>query len=362
MAPRVQRLALLALGGGLAFAPARLRVETPPQHSQVPIKQKLCGKAVPPEPSRAGVSVQAHPTLAGSLIAELSSRSIRSAAAAGVVSALVMAVLSAVIDPLKERFLRRRVYAGRKPGKLRCFFTVSLCVQLIKFPLFEPLLVWALVTNLLPFSSPLLRAALAGVAFATATLPFTTFRMGASNRSYAHRGGTLKALLPNAARDAVYAMARASIPAMIVAHFSTGAHRLTPFMPEVLFPSVFAACLLAAPLNELRDFSLVRRTASEFFLPFRYAIFAVIRSALQAEALVLGYRYAPVVVKRMTETLGHWKSTKAFMAHWQVLPELQLWALAGTASILLMVGCMLMTQFKRLSRSQPELLRDLLMD
>lgn len=347
MARRAARLLALA-GAGLVFTAPRLaapRRNLPATREVLATHQQphtLCGS--PPAMSTASpqVGLQAHYSLAGQILKEISTRSMRSAAAAGVVAALVMAVLTAVVDPLKDRILRRRVYAGCKPPQIRCFLGVSLCVQMIKFPLFEPLLVWALATKLVPFASPLARAALAGVAFAVATLPFTNFRMAASNRSYRSRGGTLRSFVPTVARDTVYAVARVALP--------------------VLFWTVFTACLLAAPFNEFRDFSLANRRASEFFLPFKGAAFAVIRSALQAVSLVLGYRYAPIAVQQVTETLGQWHITKVFMAHWKVLPEMQLWAVAGIGSLVMLMGCMLLTQFQRLRRSQPDILREFLME
>jgi len=358
MARRAARLLALA-GAGLVFTGPRLAAprNNPPATREVLARHQqphtLCGSQPAPATVSSQVGLRAHYSLAGQILKEISTRNMRSAAAAGVVAALVMAVLTAVVDPLKDRILRRRVYAGCKPPQIRCFLGVSLCVQMIKFPLFEPLLVWALATKLVPFTSPLARAALAGVAFAVATLPFTNFRMAASNRSYRSRGGTLRSFVPTVARDTVYAVARVALPAVIASKCGGD---------MALFRTVFTACLLAAPFNELRDLSLANRKASEFFLPFKGAVFAVIRSALQAVSLVLGYRYAPIAVQQVTETLGQWHSTKVFMAHWKVLPEMQLWAVAGIGSLVMLMGCMLLTQFKRLRRSQPDILREFLMD
>lgn len=371
MARRAARLLALA-GAGLVFTGPRLAAprNNPPATREVLARHQqphtLCGSQPAPATVSSQVGLQAHYSLAGQILKEISTRNMRSAAAAGVVAALVMAVLTAVVDPLKDRILRRRVYAGCKPPQIRCFLGVSLCVQMIKFPLFEPLLVWALATKLVPFTSPLARAALAGVAFAVATLPFTNFRMAvfaadttttgsgeASNRSYRSRGGTLRSFVPTVARDTVYAVARVALPAVIASKCGGD---------MALFRTVFTACLLAAPFNEFRDLSLANRKASEFFLPFKGAVFAVIRSALQAVSLVLGYRYAPIAVQQVTETLGQWHSTKVFMAHWKVLAEMQLWAVAGIGSLVMLMGCMLLTQFKRLRRSQPDILREFLMD
>eukprot|EP00913_Durusdinium_trenchii_P014865 g13941.t1 len=215
-------------------------------------------------------------TAAGRLLTELSARPVLSATSAGVCAAV-------------DRCLGRRLYFGPRRGQWRCRVEIGFFIQIVKFPIFEPLLVWILSTKLLT-SSLYARAALAGLFFAMITLPFTNFRMGVSNRAMAK--SPFKALVPTVARDMVYALGRAALPAIIVAKYSSKAHRLSAASPEVLFATVAGACLLAAPLNEFRDHQLSKDHASHF-MPLRAAFFALIRSLLQAASLVLGYRYAP---------------------------------------------------------------------
>eukprot|EP00435_Cladocopium_sp_Y103_P068045 s42_g30.t4 len=271
---------------------------------------RLCG-SVPSAPS-SRVVVSAHSvTVAGRLLTELSARPVLSATSAGVCAAVVMAFLGAIIDPIKDRILGRRLYYG--PGQSwRCRFEIGFVVQIIK--------TCGLYT----------RAALAGLLFAVLTLPFTNFRLGVSNQTMA--SSPFKAILPTIARDIAYSLGRAALPAMIIAHYSSRAHRLTSSSPEVLFGAVAGACLLAAPFNELRDRQLSKSHAAHF-MPFRSTLFAVIRSLLQAESLVLGYRYAPDAVRAVVDGACHWKFSKGVMASWKVAPDVEFWALAGAGSV-----------------------------
>jgi len=273
---------------------------------------------------------------------------------------LAMAVLGSVLDPIKDRVLRRRLYYGpasEQRQRRRCSWELGFCVQMIKFPAFEPLLLWALATSLLPSSFGVCaRAAVCGVTFALVTLPFTNLRMGVSNQMMA--SSPFKAVLPTVARDVVYAVARASLPAMIIARTSD----LTAASPEVIFGSVLGACLLAAPLNELRDFKLAKsRTAEEFFLPMRSAIFALFRGALQAASLVLGYRYGPTAVHSVIDRVSRWSVCKP-LALQALKPDFELWALAGGVSLVLLLSCLLRMRLRHLWRSQPQNLRELLME
>lgn len=268
-----------------------------------------------------------------------------------------MAFLSAIVDPIKDRCLGRRLYFGPRRGQWRCRVEIGFFIQIVKFPIFEPLLVWILSTKLLT-SSLYARAALAGLFFAMITLPFTNFRMGVSNRAMAK--SPFKALVPTVARDMVYALGRAALPAIIVAKYSSKAHRLSAASPEVLFATVAGACLLAAPLNEFRDHQLSKDHASHF-MPLRAAFFALIRSLLQAASLVLGYRYAPDALHIMDSVL-QWKVCKLLLAPWKVAPDLQLWSLVGVCALILVLSCAIKQKMRRFWRSQPDLLREMLLE
>lgn len=269
----------------------------------------------------------------------------------------VMAFLGAIIDPIKDRILGRRLYYG--PGQSwRCRFEIGFLVQMIKFPIFEPLLVWILSTKFLTFGL-YTRAAVAGLLFAVLTLPFTNFRLGVSNQAMA--SSPFKAILPTMARDIAYSLGRAALPAMIIAHYSSRAHRLTASSPEVLFGAVAGACLLAAPFNELRDRQLSKSHAAHF-MPLRSMFFAVIRSLLQAESLVLGYRYAPDAVRAVVDGASHWKLSKGIMAQWKVAPDVEFWALAGAVSVVVLLSCVIKQKLRKMWRSQPDLLKEMLLE
>lgn len=323
-----------------------------------PASRPLCGRDGSRASLESSTVVHAHVTAAGRLLTELSASPVLSATSAGVCAAVVMAFLSAILDPIKDRLLGRRLYFGSPSKSWRCRFEIGFLVQLIKFPIFEPLLLWLLSTKFLTCGL-FARAALAGFVFAVFTLPFTNFRMAVSNSTMA--SSPFKAVFPTIARDTVYAVGRAALPAWIIAKYSSKAHRLSVASPEVLFAAVVGACLLAAPFNELRDRQLSRAHAANF-MPLKSTFFAVIRSLLQAESLVLGYRYAPSAVHAVADAASHWKITKVLLAPWKVAPDVELWALAGGVSMLLLLSCMIKQKMTKMWRSQPDLLKELLLE
>lgn len=342
---------------GFSFLPAFLVPRTATFGNAVRPARALCGRDGSPASLESSTVVHAHVTAAGRLLTELSARPVLSATSAGVCAAVVMAFLSAILDPIKDRLLGRRLYFGSGQS-WRCRFEIGFLVQLIKFPIFEPLLLWLLSTKFLTCGI-YARAALAGILFAVFTLPFTNFRMAVSNSTMAN--SPFKAILPTIARDTVYAVGRAALPALIIAKYSSKAHRLSVASPEVLFAAVVGACLLAAPFNELRDRQLSRAYAANF-MPLKSTFFAVIRSFLQAASLVLGYRYAPSAVHAVADAASHWKISKILLAPWKVSPDVELWALAGGVSLLLLLSCMIKQKMKKVWRSQPDLLKEMLLE
>lgn len=225
-----------------------------------------------------------------------------SAMSAGMVAAVVSAALAACTEPIINRVLVKRMtlkqaISEMSPKMAFTFFRTTIATNLIKFPLFESV---SMFLSLLPNMNSIVRGLIVGFIFTTATLPITNFRYRMSIQTPVAEAlvpsALFQAYLPTVVRDMVYAIARNMLTLFMVSSF-TG---LTPASPALMFPVVIGACVLSAPLNEVRGFLLQsagkKLTFKEFFKPANFIRSTSLGAFNMGISVSTGYFLTPMVV------------------------------------------------------------------
>jgi len=236
------------------------------------------------------------------------------AMSAGAVAAVVQALLSAVTEPIVNRVLVKRMSVGAAiaeltPAMVATFFATTISTNLLKFPLFEAVSMFA---SLMPDMTGLTRGILIGLVFTTSTLPLTNFRYRMSIQTpmaEALKPGVLyQAYLPTVVRDIVYATARNVLTALLLVKFTS----LSPASPAMLFAVVLGGCIISAPFNEIRGYLLQSQgkklTFAEFFKPANFVRSTSLGALNQAIAVAAGYWISPMVAKLVAST---WQSLES---------------------------------------------------
>mmetsp|Transcript_4202 Transcript_4202/g.8481 ORF Transcript_4202/g.8481 Transcript_4202/m.8481 type:complete len:402 (-) Transcript_4202:140-1345(-) len=232
------------------------------------------------------------------------------AMSAGLVASVVSAALAAVTEPVMNRVLVKRMsvaaaMAEMSPKMILSFFSTTMSTNLLKFPLFEAV---SMFLSLLPNMSNVVRGLIVGFIFTTATLPITNFRYRMSIQTPVAEAMNPKLLyqayLPTVVRDMIYAIGRNLLTVLLLAKFSG----LAPASPALMFPVVIGACVLSAPLNEVRGFLLQsgdkKLSFQEFFKPVNFIRSTSLGALNMGVSVATGYYLTPIVGRFIARTHG----------------------------------------------------------
>jgi len=234
------------------------------------------------------------------------------AASQGAVGAVVAANLSAVTEPVVNAMLVKRVPISEAVQEVSAervykYLQTTLATNFIKFPFFE-------VTNMLVGGvdlPPTLKGALTGTVFCTTTLPITNYRFRKSMEMPITASNLYQAYLPTVLRDILYGIVRNKVMAYLVGlnpqRANTNFGRFTN-----MFATVIAACVLSAPGNELRGYTLQppnkRQSFGEFFQPSKFVRSTSVGAVIMAISLGVGTLATPQVEKLVARVRQYFKN------------------------------------------------------
>lgn len=168
------------------------------------------------------------------------------------------------------------------------YFGVTVSTNFIKFPFFE-------ITNVLLTDvkdlSPTARGAVTGAVFCTLTLPITNYRFRKSLNLPIELHLLYQAYLPTVMRDIVYGTVRTLATEELKKRYpdlllTTGGKFLLTFL------AVLASCVISAPFNELRAFTLQdpakKKSVQDFFQPEKFIRSTSIGGAIMSFAMGVG--------------------------------------------------------------------------
>jgi len=211
----------------------------------------------------------------------------------GSVAAVVAAALSAVTEPIVNKVLLERIPLGDALTSLElksviAFFGVTVTTNFIKFPFFE-------VTNVLMADvkglSPYARGAVTGAVFCTLTLPITNYRFRKSLNLPIELGLLYQAYLPTVLRDIIYGTVRTLVNDEVRKRNPTVYNTISgKFFATAL--AVLMSCLLSAPANEIRAYTLQdpkrKKTVQDFFQPEKFLRSSIMGGLIMSFALGTG--------------------------------------------------------------------------
>mmetsp|Transcript_26028 Transcript_26028/g.56817 ORF Transcript_26028/g.56817 Transcript_26028/m.56817 type:complete len:411 (-) Transcript_26028:212-1444(-) len=220
---------------------------------------------------------------------------------AGMVASVVSATLAAVTEPIMNRVLVKRMTVKQaisemSPAMAIAFFRTTIATNLLKFPLFEAV---SMFLSLLPNMNSVVRGLIVGFIFTTATLPITNFRYRMSIQTPVNEAlkpsVLYQAYLPTVVRDMIYAIGRNIFTALFLASFVG----VSPSSPILMFPVVIGACVVSAPLNEVRGFLLQsgpkKLSFKEFFKPVNFLRSTSLGALNMGISVATGYYLTPIV-------------------------------------------------------------------
>lgn len=224
------------------------------------------------------------------------------AASQGAVGAVVGASLSSVTEPIVNRVLveRKPLQEALKAlqwEKVSSFAQTAMATNFIKFPFFEATNV---IMNSFGDLPPTLRGATTGAIFCSATLPITNYRFRASMGGNApiKFSDLYQAYLPTVGRDIIYGITRNKVMTFMISlnpeRAKTNAGRFVN-----MFVTVIVSCVVSAPGNELRGYTLQaperRLPFNEFFKPDKFVRSTAIGGMIMAVSLGIGTLATPKV-------------------------------------------------------------------
>jgi len=223
------------------------------------------------------------------------------AMSAGMVASVVSAALAAFTEPIMNRVLVKRMTVKQaisemSPAMAIAFFRTTIATNLLKFPLFEAV---SMFLSLLPNMNSVVRGLIVGFIFTTATLPITNFRYRMSIQTPVNEAlkpsVLYQAYLPTVVRDMIYAIGRNIFTALFLASFVG----VSPSSPILMFPVVIGACVVSAPLNEVRGFLLQsgskKLSFKEFFKPVNFIRSTSLGALNMGISVATGYYLTPIV-------------------------------------------------------------------
>lgn len=221
------------------------------------------------------------------------------AAAQGAVGAVVAACLSSVTEPIVNRVLVKRMTLSQAMAEIDFdtiskFAATALPTNFIKFPFFEAVNV---VMTGVPITGTL-RGSVTGAVFCTATLPITNYRFRKSMNLPVDGKVLYQAYLPTVLRDIIYGIVRNKVMAARMKadpeFAKTNAGRFLN-----MFLTVIASCVISAPGNELRGYSLQpadkRQSPMEFFQPIKFVRSTSVGALIMGISLGVGTLATPKV-------------------------------------------------------------------
>ncbi|EER12295.1 hypothetical protein Pmar_PMAR001092 [Perkinsus marinus ATCC 50983] len=223
------------------------------------------------------------------------------AASQGAAGAIVGALIASVTDPVTNRVLVERCSLKQALAEVDVeksvkYFQTTLPTNFIKFPLFEVLN--ELIRRVdIPKE---LRGVITGIIFTTATLPITNYRFNKSmNREVALTDPSLwTAYLPTVVRDVIYANSRNTIAAFMARTFPQ-ASESTIGRISTMFVTVVLACIISAPGNEWRGYTLQRpdrkKSPREFFQLERFLRSTIVGACVMGTSLGVATVVGPPV-------------------------------------------------------------------
>jgi len=234
------------------------------------------------------------------------------AASQGAVGAVVAANLSAVTEPVVNAMLVKRATLSEalkevSAERIYKYLQTTLATNFIKFPFFE-------VTNLLVGGidlPPTLKGALTGTVFCTTTLPITNYRFRKSMDLPITASNLYQAYLPTVFRDILYGITRNKVSAFL---FALNPERAGTNLGRFLnmFATVIAACVISAPGNELRGYTLQppnkRLSFGEFFQPSKFIRSTSVGAVIMAISLGVGTLATPQVEKMVAAVRTYFRN------------------------------------------------------
>ena len=219
------------------------------------------------------------------------------AAAQGAVAACVAALLSAFTEPVVNRLLVERctVQAAINAIKLQdclSFFMTTFPTNMIKFPVFEVINTAMGFTGLSGSTSGIV----SGWLFCTVMLPVTNFRFRKSMNLPIEPKLLYQAYLPTVLRDIAYGWARGVAAYLVHAVFPNLA---SSFVGNAVSFGivVWLSCILSAPFNEWRGYSLQppakKLPFSQFFKPERFVRSTGVGATIMGVSLCVGNLLVP---------------------------------------------------------------------
>jgi len=187
------------------------------------------------------------------------------------------------------------------------YLQTTLATNFIKFPFFE-------VTNLLVGGidlPPTLKGALTGTVFCTTTLPITNYRFRKSMDLPITASNLYQAYLPTVFRDILYGITRNKVSAFL---FALNPERAGTNLGRFLnmFATVIAACVISAPGNELRGYTLQppnkRLSFGEFFQPSKFIRSTSVGAVIMAISLGVGTLATPQVEKMVAAVRTYFRN------------------------------------------------------
>ncbi|KAF4704619.1 hypothetical protein FOZ63_029233 [Perkinsus olseni] len=223
------------------------------------------------------------------------------AASQGAAGAIVGALIASVTDPVTNRVLVERcslkqALAEVDVEKSLKYFQTTLPTNFIKFPLFEVL---NEIIRRVDIPKEL-RGVVTGIIFTTATLPITNYRFNKSmNREVTLADPALwTAYLPTVVRDVIYANSRNTIAAFMARTFPQASDS-TIGRISTMFVTVVLACVISAPGNEWRGYSLQRpdrkKSPKEFFQLERFLRSTIVGACVMGTSLGVATVVGPPV-------------------------------------------------------------------
>merc|ERR1719198_2559165 len=224
---------------------------------------------------------------------------------------------TAVTEPIVNRLLVERCTVSEALGKVKVadclkFFLTTFPTNMLKFPIFEVINMMLTFTSM----SGSMRGIVNGWLFCTIMLPVTNFRFRKSMNMPIDSFTVLyQAYPPTVFRDIVYGWSRGFVGGMLAGNSLGGSFVGKAFLFGV---TVFAACILSSPFNELRGFWLQPKEKaipfSQFFKPERYVRSTGVGATIMGIALFIGMLITPLAEAFFSFLKSHIISTGIVLA------------------------------------------------
>jgi len=228
---------------------------------------------------------------------------VANAASAGCISAVILAAMFAITEPIANRVTVKRMTLPEamkdvSPADMWRYFGTTLPTRLLKAPLYE-----ALVTFMMTLALPAnLAGTIIALTFVTLTMPITNYSARMSLQQDFGWKDMYVAFWPTVLRDTVGGIARVR-----ATKFGIQTLGWAPQTPMLMAFAMLCTCAFSSPLNEWRGYLLQKGdkqlTFREFFKPWKCIRSTVIGCLQFSLALGAGYYIAPSVTGLVSQLL-----------------------------------------------------------